>query len=161
MPSLSRGGARDRQSGRLVDRGETRTMPGGAPPDARLSPPEPRMSHPCLSCGACCAAYRVSLHWSEAEPTLGGGVPRDLTETVDPHRLCMRGTWARQPRCVALEGTIGDAVRCTIYDARPSPCRELRMSWEDGTHSPQCDKARLRHGLPPLTPEAVAQALGR
>ena len=119
------------------------------------------MSHPCLSCGACCAAFRVSLHWSETEPALGGAVPRDLTETVDPHRLCMRGTWAAEPHCIALEGTIGDAVRCTIYEARPSPCRELRMSWEDGTHSPQCDKARLRHGLPPLTPEAVAQSLGR
>ncbi len=155
MPSLSRGGARDRQSGRLAQPTETRTMPSAAPPRRPALRPESRMPHPCLSCGACCAAYRVSLHWSEAEPALGGVVPRDLTETVDPHRLCMRGTWAQEPRCIALEGTIGDAVRCTIYDARPSPCRELRMSWEDGTHSPQCDKARLRHGLPPLTREEV------
>jgi Fe-S-cluster containining protein len=118
------------------------------------------MPHPCLSCGACCAAFRVSLHWSETEPALGGKVPRDLTETVDPHRLCMRGTWSPQPHCVALEGTVGESVRCTIYDARPSPCRELRMSWEDGSHSPQCDKARARYGLAPLTPETVAQALG-
>ncbi|HOC10952.1 MAG TPA: YkgJ family cysteine cluster protein, partial [Thermomonas sp.] len=21
--------------------------------------------HPCLSCGACCAYFRVSFHWSE------------------------------------------------------------------------------------------------
>ena len=119
------------------------------------------MSHPCLSCGACCAAYRVSMHWSEAEPTLGGGVPVELTETLGPHQRCMRGTWSEHPHCIALEGTVGTAVRCTIYDARPTPCRELRMSWEDGAPNPQCDRARARYGLPPLTPEEAARTLGR
>lgn len=119
------------------------------------------MSHPCLSCGACCAAYRVSMHWSEAEPTLGGAVPVALTETLGAHQRCMRGTWSEHPHCVALEGTVGTSVRCTIYEARPTPCRELRMSWEDGAPNPQCDRARARHGLPPLTAETVARVLGR
>ena len=114
------------------------------------------MPHPCLSCGACCAAFRVSFHWSEADPALGGAVPVALTETLGAHQRCMRGTWAEHPHCIALEGAVGENVQCAIYDARPSPCRELQMSWEDGTHSPQCDRARARYGLAPLAPEDVA-----
>ncbi len=119
------------------------------------------MSHPCLTCGACCAAYRVSMHWSEAEPTLGGRVPVELTETLGAHQRCMRGTWAERPHCIALEGSVGERVHCRIYAQRPSPCRELRMAWEDGTPSPQCDKARAVYGLPALTPGDVDRALGR
>lgn len=88
-------------------------------------------------------------------------MPVELTEILDHHQRCMRGTWSSQPHCIALAGTVGVAVHCTIYDARPTPCRELRLTWEDGTHSPQCDRARERHGLPALSPEDVAQALGR
>jgi uncharacterized protein len=117
------------------------------------------MPHPCLSCGACCAHYRVSLHWSEADPALGGRVPIELTETLGAHQRCMRGTWAKQPHCVALQGTVGDTVNCTIYDARPSACRDLRMSWQDGTPNPQCDNARIAYGLSPLTQEEVTAAI--
>ena len=84
------------------------------------------MQHPCLSCGACCAHYRVSLHWSEAEPDLGGRVPVALTETFGPHQRCMRGTWAERPHCVALQGTVGASVSCSIYDARPGTCYLIR-----------------------------------
>lgn len=113
------------------------------------------MQHPCLSCGACCAAYRVSLHWSEADPALGGRVPVELTETLGAHQRSMRGTWAKQPHCIALQGTVGVAVSCSIYDARPSACRDLRMSWEDGAPNPQCDNARIAYGLAPLTRDEV------
>lgn len=117
------------------------------------------MPHPCLSCGACCAHFRVSLHWSEAEPDLGGRVPIALTETFGPHQRSMRGTWAKQPHCIALEGVVGQRVRCTIYDARPNACRDLRMSWEGGGPNPQCDQARAAYGLPPLTRDEVERAL--
>jgi uncharacterized protein len=122
------------------------------------------MPHPCLSCGACCAHFRVSLHWSEAEPEngqpdLGGRVPIALTETFGPHQRSMRGTWAKQPHCIALDGRVGEAVRCTIYDARPNACRDLRMSWEDGTPNPQCDRARIAYGLAALTRDEVERAL--
>ena len=30
------------------------------------------VEHPCRTCGACCAFFRVSFHWSEAAPALGG-----------------------------------------------------------------------------------------
>jgi Fe-S-cluster containining protein len=80
-------------------------------------------------------------------------VPAEFTEKLDPHRLAMRGTQAYQPRCVALEGKVGVAARCSIYPQRSSVCREVIPAWESGEPSPQCDKARIKHGLPPLTRE--------
>jgi uncharacterized protein len=111
------------------------------------------MIHPCLLCGACCAHFRVSFHWSEAEPSMGGQVPPALTDKLDAHRVVMRGTWAAHPRCTALKGTVGQGACCDIYEQRPSVCREVVPSWEHGVASPQCDKARVAHGLVPLTPE--------
>ena len=109
--------------------------------------------HPCQHCGACCATYRVAFHWSEAAPETGGLTPPELTETLDPHRVVMRGTYGGHAvRCVALGGEIGMEVGCTVYAQRPSPCHALQASWEHGAPSPQCDRARERHGLPPLTP---------
>lgn len=123
------------------------------------------MSHPCLSCGACCAAFRVAFHWSEAEPGQGG-VPPDAVVRWDAHRVALRGTDRRAPHCAQLDGVVGASVRCRIYAQRPSPCRELRAAWEDGTPSPQCDRARARHGLAALTPahwknEATDVAISR
>lgn len=108
--------------------------------------------HLCQRCGACCAAFRVAFHWSETEPSRTDAVPEALTQPLDPHRLAMRGTDARAPHCAALVGAIGADVHCSIYRQRPSPCRELQAAWEHGEASPQCDRARERHGLPPLSP---------
>jgi uncharacterized protein len=113
---------------------------------ARPGPP----MHPCLSCGACCAAFRVSFHWSEADPALGGTVPIDLTEPLRTHERAMRGTNQAQPYCVALEADIGRYSRCTIHDRRPTTCALVAASFEFGERSAQCDKARLAHGLPVL-----------
>lgn len=108
---------------------------------------------PCLNCGACCASFRVAFHWSEAEPFLGGTVPAELTLKLDPHRLALRGTEGGSClRCAALQGTIGEAVHCAIYEQRPSPCRELQPDGMDSNPSDQCRRARARHGLPPLEP---------
>ncbi|MFA6231728.1 MAG: YkgJ family cysteine cluster protein [Rhodanobacter sp.] len=109
------------------------------------------MEHPCLRCGACCSIFRVAFHWSEAEPAVGGCVPIELTEKLDPHRLAMRYSDAAARRCIGLQGTIGEAAHCSIYAQRPSVCREVQPSWETGTVSAQCDKARLAHGMPVLT----------
>lgn len=89
----------------------------------------------------------------ESDEVTPGGVPAALTERVDAHRLCMRGTYAPPIRCVALEADIGRHSRCTIHPNRPSVCREVDASWEFGQPSLQCDKARLAHGLPVLMPE--------
>lgn len=108
--------------------------------------------HPCLRCGACCAYFRVAFHWSESAVFLDGQVPEALTARLDPHRVHMLGTSQRQPRCVALKGSVGLDASCSIYARRPSVCRELVPSWEQGTPSPQCDRARQAHGLAPLGP---------
>ena len=101
----------------------------------------PADSNPCLDCGACCATFRVSFYWSEAEAR---GLPTELTEQVNAWFACMRGTQGTQPHCAALVGTVGGAVSCQAYDRRPSPCREVEAGDE------QCLKARARHGLPDI-----------
>jgi Fe-S-cluster containining protein len=95
----------------------------------------------------------VSFHWSESDPALGGTVPAELTEKFDAHRVAMSGTSSKAPRCVALDAEIGVRARCSIHPIKPSVCREVAASWEYGAISPQCDKARIGHGLPALTPE--------
>ena len=112
------------------------------------------VANPCLSCGACCAHFRVAFYWAEADRFAGGTVPPELTVPLDRHRLAMKGTAHAPARCAALEGAVGAGVRCAVYADRPSPCRELSPAWQDGEPSPQCDRARAAHGLPPLTPES-------
>jgi Fe-S-cluster containining protein len=96
----------------------------------------------CQSCGACCAYFRVSFYWAEADDAPGGTVPVGLTESVDPYKRCMQGTYSKQPRCVALDGQIGQHVGCRIYAQRSSSCQELMPGDE------KCLKARAHHGLP-------------
>lgn len=103
---------------------------------------------PCLSCGACCAHFRVSFYWAEAEQNR---LPVELIEPVNPWLACLRGTWSNAPRCAALQGTIGRAVQCAVYEARPSTCRDVQPGDE------HCNKARRRHGLPPLLPQTPAE----
>ncbi len=98
----------------------------------------------CQACGACCASYRVSFHWSEAEAALGGRVPEELVEPAGSLFLCMKGTSRKGGRCKALDGEIGRNVTCSIYDRRSSTCREF------GDDPERCDQARALHGLPPL-----------
>jgi Fe-S-cluster containining protein len=110
--------------------------------------------HICQRCGACCAAFRVAFHWSEAQPAKADGVPEALAQPLRHHELAMRGTDdGGAIRCVALEGVVGERVACTIYAQRPTPCRAVRASWEDGTPDAHCDRARARHGLRPLAPD--------
>ena len=79
-------------------------------------------------------------------------MPPQLTEKLDHHRVLMQGTRSAPVRCIGLEGVVGTAVHCGIYQQRPSVCHEVKASWESGAVSAQCDKARLAHGLPVLTP---------
>lgn len=107
-------------------------------------------SHPCQKCGACCALYRVSFHWSETLSE-SHNVPPDSTVSVSPHHLAMKGTNAAKPYCQALEGIIGESVSCRIYAHRPSCCREFSASFENGIENKTCAEARLAKGLTPLT----------
>lgn len=99
--------------------------------------------HPCLACGACCAAYRVDFA-AEQMDHLGGCVPGGLAEELTDSLWRMRGTDHASPRCAALTGKVGVRAACGIYEWRPDPCRELEPG-SDG-----CLRARARHGLPAL-----------
>ncbi|CNF20202.1 ferredoxin [Yersinia enterocolitica] len=105
--------------------------------------------NPCVSCGACCAYFRVSFYWSEAKNG-GGTVPSAMTEQVTPFISCMSGTNGKSSRCIALQGEVGQSVSCSIYDDRPPPCHEFEQSGAAGIHNPYCDRARAHYGLPPL-----------
>lgn len=95
----------------------------------------------CQRCGACCAVFRVSFYWAEADDAPGGTVPVALTRPVGPLHRCMAGTEARPVRCVALQGEVGQAVGCGIYAQRSSTCRGVQPG------DAQCLKARAAHGL--------------
>ena len=110
---------------------------------------------PCITCGACCAHFRVSFHWSESDPSLGGTVPAELTEKISEHLVAMKGTNCSRPRCTSLQGEIGTLVHCNIYTQRSSTCREFSFSWENNVSHDRCDQARAAHGLPPLLPPAI------
>ena len=99
------------------------------------------MNLDCQSCGACCAVFRVSFYWAEADDVSPGGVPVELTRPVGALHRCMAGTEARPARCVALEGEVGRQVSCGIYARRSSTCRSVMPGDE------QCLKARAAHGI--------------
>lgn len=90
----------------------------------------------CITCGACCAYFRVSFYWAEGEI-----MPADVIEPLTPVYSCMKGTNQKNPRCVMLSGEIGQHVSCRMYEQRSSSCKEVMPADE------QCNKARRAHGL--------------
>jgi hypothetical protein len=81
------------------------------------------VSIPCLSCGACCVTYRITLPRSELDSVPGGTVPAALTEPYTATTACMREQLDSPGRCIALDGNVGQAVSCSIYAHRPEACR--------------------------------------
>jgi len=106
----------------------------------------------CLSCGACCAAFRVSFDRMELDDE-GGAVPARLVDIENDYTCRMRGTDYLKPRCIALGGTVGVKVSCSIYSSRPGPCREFAPHAEHGIFPEACNRARSRHGLAALACE--------
>ena len=109
--------------------------------------------HPCQTCGACCASFRVSFYWREAEQgDSDHPVPPNYWLDASERARILKGTDNKHhPKCIALKGRIGEFVSCEIYTNRPSPCRNFQASYEAGVHVPRCDEARAKHGLKPLT----------
>ena len=56
----------------------------------------------------------------------------------------MAGTNQKNPRCIALDGTIGQQVSCGMYELRSSSCKEVQIADD------QCNKARLAHNMLPF-----------
>lgn len=103
----------------------------------------------CMACGACCASFRVSFYWGECDDAPGGVVPSAVTEPLTPQLCAMKGTNSATPRCEQLQGEIPGAL-CRIYPVRPSTCHDMQPYRADGSVNPQCNRARLKHGLVPL-----------
>jgi hypothetical protein len=107
-------------------------------------------SHPCVSCGACCAFYRASFPYFEVKER---GIPAEMVVEVGFPYVAMKGTHhTKAIRCTALQGEVGKfGTLCGIYEARSSSCRNFWPTLEDGkTRNEYCDKARVAHGLLPL-----------
>jgi Fe-S-cluster containining protein len=103
----------------------------------------------CMSCGACCASFRVDFANEELQ-SQGGCVPDGLALPLTDHLSRLRGTDHTPPRCAALVGTVGQHASCGIYEWRPGPCREFGALAPLGRGDEACARARHRHGLPPL-----------
>lgn len=114
--------------------------------------------NPCLGCGICCTHFRISFYWAEGDDAPGGFVPAHMTEKLNDFYRCMKGSNQVPRRCSALAGTVGEAVACTIYDNRPSPCREFPVYLEGGAPNPRCDALRAMIGLPPLPWQSLPTA---
>jgi Fe-S-cluster containining protein len=96
----------------------------------------PATGSPCTSCGACCA---YSYDWPEfSDDDDLDGIPEELCD-CDVGRMKCNGD-----RCVALQGQIGQAVRCVVYESRPGVCR----SFKPGTSN--CNTVRRFFGLSDL-----------
>lgn len=123
-----------------------------AAPTVLNAPPNDEVfdDNPCLSCGLCCAHFRVSFYSGEVAGPTGGTVPVELVSQVGPLRACMKGT-EQGGRCTALRGTLGqEGIACAIYTQRPSPCRDFPVWLTDGSPNPDCQRLRLAHGLSAL-----------
>ncbi len=106
-------------------------------------------ANPCTQCGACCATFRVDFSNEELQ-SQGGCVPDGLALPLLPGLSRMRGTDHARPRCACLAGEVGKAAHCSIYEWRPSPCREFGMRAAIGIGDESCARARTKHGLRPL-----------
>jgi Fe-S-cluster containining protein len=101
----------------------------------------------CFHCGQCCQHFRVSFYHGELAAHGADGVPQELVTQITPHLACMKGTEMGGKACIALTHSQTDGYRCSIYESRPSPCREFNILNNDGTENPDCKKLRERIGL--------------
>src|SRR5690606_3074996 len=63
--------------------------------------------NPCMSCGICCTHFRISFYGAEGDDAPGGFVPADMTEKLNDHMRCMKGSNSVPRRCAALAGEVG------------------------------------------------------
>ena len=94
----------------------------------------------------------MDFHVSERAPDgrAETGVPCHLTVPVTGSTWRMLGTDKSPPRCAALTGEVGVDACCSIYPHRPSPCQDFAPYAALGIGEDACDRARRRHGLPPI-----------
>jgi Fe-S-cluster containining protein len=108
-------------------------------PSAAAAAPE----FDCQACGACCRTFDVWLMDTDLDRF--ERAPHLLSLTVIAPGTAA-GQWRFMRReqstgqCTALEGGLR-SCRCTIYEDRPTLCRDFQAGSED------CLDARRRHGI--------------
>ncbi len=101
----------------------------------------------CTRCGACCVnpPENVREGFDEYVEVGPEDALRRRPELLRRHTLEHNGRVHMRllddGRCSALSGGLGRRVRCTIYHARPSPCRRVQAGSE------LCRRYRRDHGL--------------
>lgn len=93
----------------------------------------------CALCGACCREAFDVVAVPPGDPM--GSHQGLVVEHLDGWRSMRRVPCEGGTRCAALTGGAGAPWRCSIYDDRPSTCRELEAGSED------CLLARRSLGL--------------
>ncbi len=111
----------------------------------RPAPPRPLPAVPvplpeCEACGACCTSTHAG--WVRVGEDDAARLGADLVERLtvvsgDGRHMKMTGD-----RCAALEVSAGSCT-CTIYERRPTPCRELER---DTRRCHQAIRTRLGRG---------------
>ena len=101
----------------------------------------------CDDCGACCREAFDSVPVGPEDDAVAVAFPELIRLASDGWRDLQRVPTAAGTKCICLRGTgaTNEPFRCTIYADRPTNCRELEVASEN------CDLARRRVGLPPLT----------
>lgn len=70
-------------------------------------------------------------------------MPDEETTRVSPFLVAMRGTEHGKGRCSCLDET----GMCSIYESRPSCCREFPARMEDGSPNPKCTELKALYGV--------------
>ena len=91
-------------------------------------------NYDCQKCGACCS-FKWSWPIFKRDRSDATGIPAEMQRTDYP---LMK---TENNRCVALEGEVGTAVKCSVYNCRPTACR----LFEPG--SKLCLEARSKLGI--------------
>ena len=89
----------------------------------------------CRNCGACCAYSREWPRLTLEDDDAIALIPPELLDDAAGRMRC------DGDRCLALDGEIGVATSCRIYEVRPEVCRACLPG------DPECLTARRRHGL--------------
>lgn len=105
----------------------------------------------CTSCGACCGPPGDYLPYWAGQLTVKDvlRLPVSYQNKIvqdDNNALLLptRITKKNGVQCIALEGTVGQAVACAIYPDRPACCRDYKPG------SDRCLEARERAGIDPV-----------
>lgn len=99
--------------------------------------------NPCSNCGVCCSYFRVSFYFGEIDNHHLGHVPKELTSKINDFYACMKGTEKGRGKCIALSGSSKDGdISCSIYNNRPTPCREFPVFNPDGSMNSKCLELR-------------------